>query len=199
MRWTWWWMLVGCGAADDVTDVDTDVTDTDVSEVAFALDLPDHVAAEEAVDGCEIALPVAYECEGSNPGVTWSGAPASTDSFVLIFDDPDAGDFPHWAVWNLPADVTGIVAGASGKDVVADLPRGALELDNGFGWTGYLGSCPGSEHVYRWTLWAVDDTFSFTPGSGNAATQFEALRNAAKAAKVDRASACHVYGPALNP
>jgi phosphatidylethanolamine-binding protein (PEBP) family uncharacterized protein len=185
--------LIACSAATEDPVADTD------ADVPFVLEIVDLEDASDAprADECDLALPVARECRGTNPEVRWSGAPAGTAGFVLLFDDPDSGDFPHWGVYDLPADATGIPADRSGADIDNDVD--GTVLVNGFGWEGYLGSCPGSANVYRWVVWAVDDTFSFTdPGTG-ARAAFDALREAARDASLARANACHLYGPAVNP
>src|SRR5438128_7236518 len=47
-------------------------------------------------------LPRKFTCEGADasPALDWSGPPASTQSFALIVDDPDApgGAWVHWVV-----------------------------------------------------------------------------------------------------
>src|ERR1051325_4184392 len=55
-------------------------------------------------------IPIEYTCDGKNisPPLSWKGAPANTESFVLIVDDPDSptGVWTHWMVYNLGADVS---------------------------------------------------------------------------------------------
>jgi Raf kinase inhibitor-like YbhB/YbcL family protein len=197
------------GSADTIADSDileptdeatTDPTDgTDPTDVAsLTLEIPALTANDAQLSGrCALRLPVAYECDNPNPAVNWSDAPASTQAFVLIFDDPDAGDYPHWAVYDLPGDGTGIAAEASGKGISGAMPAGAKELENGFGWTGYLGSCPSSPHVYRWRLWAVDAPFDGDL-SGPVKRQFKDLATWAEAHAVASVESCHVYGPATS-
>jgi Raf kinase inhibitor-like YbhB/YbcL family protein len=52
------------------------------------------------------AIPRRFTCDGENlsPPLQWSDAPASTRSFVLLCDDPDApaGTWHHWAAYDLP-------------------------------------------------------------------------------------------------
>lgn len=63
-------------------------------------------------------LPDAYTCEGKpfgdgySPELNWSGAPAATRSYALVFKDvtllPEDLRGYHWAAWNIPVSVTGI-------------------------------------------------------------------------------------------
>ena len=50
-------------------------------------------------------IPDIYTCEGEDvpPALAWSGAPAGTESFALIVDDPDAPGtiFCHWAIFDI--------------------------------------------------------------------------------------------------
>ena len=56
------------------------------------------------------AIPADFACCNGSPDLTWTGAPEDTKSFALIMDDPDANDFPHWAVFNLPGSSGSISA-----------------------------------------------------------------------------------------
>src|ERR1035438_4052272 len=61
------------------------------------------------------SIPLRFTCDGKNisPPLTWSGEPESTQSFALIVDDPDARDFNHWVLWDIPASVHSLDEGAS--------------------------------------------------------------------------------------
>src|SRR5438445_11021392 len=49
-----------------------------------------------------------YTCDGPDvsPSLNWTGAPAGTQSFALIADDPHApaGTRVQWVLYNLPAN-----------------------------------------------------------------------------------------------
>ncbi|KZE33517.1 YbhB/YbcL family Raf kinase inhibitor-like protein [Crenobacter luteus] len=106
------------------------------------------------------AIPSPYTCEGRDlsPALAWRGAPAGTQSFALIVDDPDAPDpaapqttWVHWLLYNLPADCAGLPEG------VATLPAGTREGRNDWQRTGYGGPCPPvGTHRYFHKLYALD-------------------------------------------
>ena len=101
-----------------------------------------------------------FGCQGQNrsPELTWVGEPAGTQSFAVTMYDPDApgGGFTHWTVFNIPASVHQLPAGA-GADGSRLLPVGAEEGRNDFGFSYYGGPCPppGSPHHYVITVYAL--------------------------------------------
>src|SRR5258708_8590700 len=56
------------------------------------------------------SIPAKYSCTGReiSPPLSWSGAPASTRSFALIVDYPDAPGVPwaHQALFHIPPPTT---------------------------------------------------------------------------------------------
>jgi Raf kinase inhibitor-like YbhB/YbcL family protein len=179
--------LVGCPSSaddDDSTD-DDDAVQVDFAFWSSAFD-----------DGG--TLPEANECVNPNPELLWEGVPDGTVTLALIFDDPSAGNYPHWAIYNMDPASTGIPAGASGNASCGPdrdgLPDGSEELRNGFGWTGYLGSCAcgtATPNDYRWRLWALDTALDLVAGS-----DFDDLAAAARAAEIEKLEFGHRYGPA---
>ncbi len=186
-------LLFACTGMPLPNDTSGNDTGTDTAPPGiFTLSLPGNPSSEgnALADQCAFELPVQYECYNPNPALHWENAPAGTAAFALLFDDPDAGDFPHWAVVNIPATETGLDEGISGRDISPTLPDGAYELENGFGYGGYLGSCPGSPHVYRWRLWALADPLPHD------LSRFGQVENQAMDQALGEAATCHIYGPA---
>jgi Raf kinase inhibitor-like YbhB/YbcL family protein len=99
--------------------------------------------------------------EDRSPQLSWSGFPAGTRSFAVTCLDPDAptaAGFWHWAVADIPVEVTALAAGAGTPDS-PDLPKGALTLRNDVGFAGFIGCGPPpghGSHRYIFTVHAVD-------------------------------------------
>ncbi|BBX73221.1 YbhB/YbcL family Raf kinase inhibitor-like protein [Mycobacterium shinjukuense] len=87
----------------------------------------------------------------ASPQLSWSGFPGETRSFAVTVYDPDAptlSGFWHWAVANLPAEVTELPEGAGDG---RELPGGALTLVNDAGLRRYVGAAPPPGHgVHRY-------------------------------------------------
>lgn len=103
-------------------------------------------------------IPGLYTCDGldRSPALTWRDAPAGTQSWALIMDDPDApgGTWDHWLLFNMPAVLEGL-------DEATELPAGAVSCKNSWGKTGYGGPCPPSgTHRYIFKLYALDTQLS---------------------------------------
>jgi len=104
-----------------------------------------------------------YSCDGTDlsPALAWEGAPEGTGAFALIVDDPDARDFVHWVIFDLPGGTGGSLP--EGVD-----PSEPSQGRNDFGRVGYGGPCPPSgTHHYRFTLYALSRPLRF-PGHPSA-------------------------------
>lgn len=100
-----------------------------------------------------VPIPRTYTCDGADtsPPLAWRNAPAGTVSFALVVDDPDAGGFVHWVVFNVEGTASSLAQGVP-------LPAGGgpPQGRNSFGKVGYGGPCPPSgTHRYRFRLLAV--------------------------------------------
>ena len=107
-------------------------------------------------------------CDGADvsPPLAWSGAPAGTQTFALIADDPDApaGTWVHWVLYNLPAATSQLPENVA-KVESLDL-GGARQGRNDFRHPGYGGPCPppGSTHRYFFRLYALDASLQLKSG-----------------------------------
>ena len=149
-------------------------------------------------------IPAVYTQSGSekSPGVQWSGAPAGTQCFVLIFHDVDAAtgngsdDILHWLVWNIPGTATAIPP---------DQPDG-FDLANGLGkqisvsgsrYRGPGAPAAGPIHHYVMELYALDTLLQVEPApQAPSGTPGAVNPGVATRANVMQAMAGHVRGKA---
>jgi hypothetical protein len=104
-----------------------------------------------------------------NPKLVISNVPMGTQTFVLLFHDPDnamqkgPGDTTHWFAFNIPGTAREI---AGGLPTDAKLPDGTIQAKNTRGNPGYMG--PGNAainpyHHYTFELWALDTKLDLGP------------------------------------
>ena len=130
-------------------------------------------------------IPSKYTCNGgdTSPALAWSGAPAGTQAFALVMDDPDApgGTWVHWLMYDVPTSVLELPEGVPAQ---LELPSGARQGRNDFRRVGYGGPCPprGPAHRYFFRLYALDAKLN--------------LRAGAVRADLDRAMRGHVVAEA---
>jgi Raf kinase inhibitor-like YbhB/YbcL family protein len=126
-------------------------------------------------------LPLRYastDAGGQNvsPPLSWSGAPSGTRSFVLVCLDPDADNFVHWVMYDIPASVNSLPEGVPPQATLLD---GAKQGENDMGTIGYFGPepPPGELHRYVFTLYALAvDSLGLEPGASYGRVK-EALDN----------------------
>ena len=116
-------------------------------------------------------IPKRFTCDGPDvsPQLSWKEAPARTQSFAVIMDDPDApaGIWVHWVLYNLPANRKELPEGIEKQEQLAS---GALQGRNDFRKIGYGGPCPprGTPHHYHFKLYALDTTLDLKAGATKA-------------------------------
>jgi Raf kinase inhibitor-like YbhB/YbcL family protein len=134
-------------------------------------------------------VPAKYTGRGGvQPAFKFSGAPATTVSYAIIFHDLDVaiggntGDVLHWIAWNIPASANGIPEGS--------LPAGSVQGANITGQNAYFG--PGAPagpryHHYVFELYALNANLDLPPTSGrDDLLKAMAGKTVAKAAYVGR-------------
>jgi hypothetical protein len=123
------------------------------------------VTSAEVKPGARIAQAQVYKgfgCEGGNvsPSLEWTNPPAATKSFAVTVYDPDAptgSGWWHWLIFNIPANIRSLPAGA-GDPASGKAPPGAVQSRTDFGQPGYGGPCPpkgDKPHRYMFTVFAL--------------------------------------------
>jgi Raf kinase inhibitor-like YbhB/YbcL family protein len=110
-------------------------------------------------------IPAKHTCDGSDasPPLSWDDVPGGTRSFALVCDDPDAGGWVHWVLYDLPAELRGVPEAVSADRAPA---IGGRQGTNDFGRIGYGGPCPpGGTHRYVFRLLALDRQLGLSAGS----------------------------------
>jgi Raf kinase inhibitor-like YbhB/YbcL family protein len=127
-----------------------------------------------------------------SPELRWSQVPPGTQSFVILFHDPEPVlnkgskmDITHWLIWNIPGTSTGLPENVA----QGELPDGSRQVS--LRSNSYMGpgAPPGPYHHYTFELYALDTKLDVPQGTPQQAAD---TRNA-----VVNAMDGHVLGKAL--
>ena len=120
-------------------------------------DFPDNGLLSEANAGIGTSLRGPWACGGQNvsPALAWSHAPAETQSFAVIMDDPDAASGrggQHWIMFDIPPSARMVERGDANKP-------GKFVSGNSGNQAAYHGACaePGAKaHHFIFMIYALD-------------------------------------------
>jgi phosphatidylethanolamine-binding protein (PEBP) family uncharacterized protein len=106
-----------------------------------------------------------------SPELNWTGAPAGTMSFAIVFRDLTFNDFTHWVIWNIPGTATGIPGNIDRTTANPDPPAGSQQASLGSGAEDHGFYGPGSDcNVYGFILFALSVP-TFSPNQATNQTQ----------------------------
>ena len=145
------------------------------SAVIAAAQTPATITVTSATLKANETIPKDHTADGRNvsPALAWTGAPAATKQFALVFDDPDVvfggQTFVHWLVYKIPGTAKGLPAELPIDAVTLTTPpelAGAIQGLSGFKRALYRGPAPppGKPHHYTVTVYALDAELPLEPG-----------------------------------
>lgn len=117
------------------------------------------VSSADVQDGAELSEAQAGD-DAISPQLAWEQLPDGTKSLAVTCFDPDAptgSGFWHWAVFNIPANVSEVPTGAGSHDDLGI--DGAIALRNDAGTRKFAGAAPPAghgPHRYLFAVHAVD-------------------------------------------
>jgi hypothetical protein len=105
--------------------------------------------------------------EGTSPALTWTNAPAGTQSFVLHMHDMELArnrttdDQVHWLVWNIPGTSSRLTEGQPKGE---QLPDGSYQVSaTGQVYRGPGAPANGPAHHYVFEIFALDTKLDVRP------------------------------------
>ena len=123
---------------------------------------PLKVSSQIVQEGKPIPMSAVYTGAGGqnvSPDLSWDAPPAGTKSLAITCYDPDAPTtvgFSHWVLFNLPAELKTLPAGAGAP---GKTPKGATLGFTDYGESAYGGMAPppgDPPHRYQFTVYALD-------------------------------------------
>lgn len=147
-------------------------------------------------------MPKQHTPDGRNdsPALSWSNVPAGTKEFIVICEDPEAGNpppFVHWVIYKIPGSAKGLPE-ALPIDTATPMPaglEGAVQGLNGFRRPVYRGPAPppGNPHPYHFVVYALDTALA-APKAGVPAMGRAELLEAMKGHVLGQGELVAMYG-----
>lgn len=121
-------------------------------------------------DGSEIPDKYTQQVpDAVSPELEWTNVPPGTQTFVLLFHDPDVAlqrklnDVTHWIAWNIPGSTTKLPEGVKEGGTS---PDGMIQGKNTRGNNAFMGPgapATGPDHHYTFELFALDTKLDLGP------------------------------------
>jgi Raf kinase inhibitor-like YbhB/YbcL family protein len=148
-------------------------------------------------DGSQIPVKFTQAGEQVSPELKWANVPPGTVSFVVNMLDPDVSiqkgteTQPHWIVWNISGEATGLPEGVKAG---AELPDGMRQISaTGPQYRGPGAAATGPLHHYTFEVYALDAKIDVAHQTG----ETPQLAAVATRALVMKAIQGHVLGKAV--
>ncbi len=92
-----------------------------------------------------------------SPQLSWVNAPEGTNSFLIIMSDLDFTSYPHWTVFNIPADKFSLAENEMSSIYISDIEY------------SYTGPHPweGDTHTYQITIFALKKAANYFNATNN--------------------------------
>src|SRR6188768_3452383 len=145
----------------------TDIPSQKKGDAAFTVSSPDFTSCGE--------IPKTMTCDGkdfgtgASPKIDWTGVPANTQSFAVVFKDISLSNDVaterfgyHWVMWDIPASVKGLPGGMTGGYQSVEVP-GAHQWSS-LGSYGFFSPCPNPfpRDDARFMCTLTQDSYSIT-------------------------------------
>jgi Raf kinase inhibitor-like YbhB/YbcL family protein len=118
--------------------------------------------------------------EGTSPALTWTNAPAGTQSFVLHMHDMELArnrttdDQVHWLVWNIPGTASRLT---EGQPKGAQLPDSSYQISaTGQVYRGPGAPANGPAHHYVFEIFALDTKLDVQPTADAFETRINVMK-----------------------
>lgn len=140
------------------------------------------LATPAFTDGGAIPARHAQPGRDVSPALSWSGAPDSVRSYVLVVHDVDAAqgdgtdDTLHWLLWNIPGSATALPEGVPAGAQLADGTR-QISVSGPY-YRGPAAPATGPAHHYVFELYALDITLNIAPTALPSALTRESIMQA---------------------